>query len=261
MSAAGTARVMHAVSDGPHTKRKGGGGRDGYDAVVAALYRNPRMTRKTREIALLIAWLIARDPNRFNASVWTRAEAILGSRKHGRHTQSVAALLVADDVPRYEDETPTRESQTCEAPMIRRPGPCGQATWDYSYKADPETGLRTPVWFCRRHADFGRDLNLSLADAPEPVPNRGGLLPCYFPLKSGLAGWEANYRWAVHNEDPWRREAWQPPSHGVSAELWPTPVNAGQQGSPLSVPKLQLVAVDGELVDGHAPPTEGDQVT
>lgn len=254
---------MHPVTAAPQTKRKGGGGRDGYDAVVAELYRNPRMTRKTREIALLIAWLIARDTNRFNASVWTRAEAILGFRKYGRHTQSNAALLVADDVPRYEDDTTTPEwaDQTCAAPMVRRPGKCGQPARDNSYTADQETGWRTPVWFCRRHADFGRELNLALTDAPEPIPNRGGLLPCYFPLKSGLAGWEANYRWAVHNEDPWLREAWQPPSHGVSAELWPTPVDAGQEAALLSVPKLQLVAVDGELVDGQTPPIEGDRMT
>ncbi|GAA0554913.1 hypothetical protein GCM10010390_66300 [Streptomyces mordarskii] len=257
MTAAGAARAMHAVPANPRTKRKGGGGRDDYDAVVAKIYKDPRMTRETREIALLLAWLVCRDPNRFNASAWKRAEAILGFRKYGRHTQSVAALLVADDLPRYDPEE--SGEAICSAPMIRRGGTCGQPAQDHSYTADPETGWRTPVWFCRRHATYGRELNLALADAPEPIPNRGGLLPCYFRLKSGLRGWEQNYKWAAHTADPWLRTEWLPPRYGVAAEGWPHP--GRDEVAEVVKPKLQLVALDGELVDEQTPPTEGDQMT
>ena len=253
----GAARALQSVS-APRTKRKGGGGRDGYDAFVARLYSDPRMTRKTREIALLLAWLVSRDPNRFGAGAWKRAEAILGFRKYGRHTQSVAALLVADDLPRYEVDRSTPEwmDQTCAAPMIRRTGLCGQPACGNSYTADPETGWRTPVWYCRRHEGFGRNLDRVLRDAPEPIPNAGGLLPCYFRLKGGTDHWVQNYQWAAHNADPFRHEAWTPPSFGVVADLWPTP---GQDKSnDLPSPTLQLVAVEGELIGAKAA-TEGDR--
>lgn len=254
---------MHAVPmDRPRTKGKGGG-RDGYDAVVAAIYRDPRMPRKTREIALLMAWLIARDENRFNAGVWQRAEAILGSEKYGSRTQSVTALLLADDLPRYEVDRTTPEwlDQTCAAPMVRRAGVCGQRACDNSYAADPETGWHTPIWYCRRHEGFGRDCNLALKDAPEPIPNRGGLLPGYFRRKDGrIDAWVQDYRWAYHQANPFAYEVWEPPSHGVDARLWRTPGGNDEPALP-AVPQLQLVAVDGELVDGETPPIEGDQMT
>lgn len=244
---------VHQAPPGPKRKRKGGGGGgDGYDAFVEQLYRDPGMGRKTREIALMLAWLIARDPNRLNAGVWPRAEAILGFTKHGRHTQSVAALLVADDLPRYEiDRTgPEWLDQTCAAPMIRRDGLCGQPAVDNSYTVDPVTGWRTPVWFCRRHASFGRDCNIVLAAAatPEPIPNRGGLLPCYFSRKGGADSWVQNYKWAAHTADPWLREEWMPPVYGVRADDWPIP--GKEPVAPRA--RLRLAALDGELLGGGA---------
>ena len=86
MTARGAVRALHTVPP-PRTKGKGGGGSDGYDATVERIYRDPRMGRPTRELALLLAWLICRDPNRFSAGAWHRAEAILGTKKYGRHTQ------------------------------------------------------------------------------------------------------------------------------------------------------------------------------
>ena len=260
MTAPGAARALRSLPS-QRTKGKGGGGGDGYDAVVESMYADPRMTRKTREIALLMAWLLCRDPNRFNVGVWKRAEAILGFEKYGRFTRSVAALLVADDLPRYEDDRtiPEWHDQTCKAPMIRRAGLCGQPAHGNSYSADPETGWRTPVWYCRRHEGFGRDCDRMLAEAPEPIPNRGGVLPCYFRRKGGVSSWVQDYRWAAHTADPWLRTPWEPPSHGMVADLWPRP---GQDAALLSeTPKLQLVAVGGELVDGQTPPIEGDRVT
>lgn len=261
MTSPGAVRTLHTVPAPPRTKGKGGGSRDGYDAAVERIYRDDRMGRPTREIALLLAWLVCRDPNRFNAGAWHRAEAILGTKKYGRHTQSVAGLLLADDLPRYEVDRSTPEwlDQTCSAPMIRRSGVCGQQARDNSYTADPVTGWRTPVWFCRRHEDFGRAADRALEQAPEPVPNRGGLLPGYFRLKGGMASWEQNYRWAAHQADPFRYEAWQPPSHGMNADLWPAPGREPQTAD--AAPKLQLVVLDGELVDTQTPPSEGERVT
>lgn len=260
MTSPGAVRALHTVPS-PRTKGKGGGGHDGYDEVIERIYRDPRMTRPARELALLLAWLICRDPNRFSAGAWHRAEALLGTKKYGRHTQSVAGLLLADDLPRYEVDRGTPEwlDQTCMAPMTRRAGVCGQQARDNSYTADPVTGWRTPLWYCRRHEAFGQAADRALAQAPEPIPNRGGLLPGYFRLKSGLNGWEQNYRWAAHQSDPFLHEAWKAPSYGVDADLWPRPGEDAPQMS--ETPKLQLVAVAGELVDEQTPPIEGDQVT
>jgi hypothetical protein len=259
----GAARAIHAVPRGPRTKGKGPGGRgrDKYDAVVAEMYRDPRMPRKTREIGLLMAWLICRDPNPFGAGVWKRAEAILGFEKYGRFNRSVAALLLADDLPRYEVDRTTPEwfEQTCAAPMIRRTGVCGQPARDHSYTADSETGWLTPVWYCRRHEGFGKDCGRILDQAPEPIPNRGGLLTRYFLRKNGVDGWVQDYRWAAHTDDPWRHTEWTPPSYGVVADRWPTP--GAEVSERPQVPMLQLVAVEGELVDGQTSPIEGDRVT
>lgn len=239
----------------PQGKRKGGGGgSDGYDRVVERIYRDDRMGRKTREIALLLAWLVARDPNRFGAGAWHRAEAILGTRQYGRHTQSVAALLVADDLPRYDIDrrTPAWHDQTCAAPMIRRSGLCGQEARDHSYSVDPETGWRTPIWYCRRHEAFGRQVDRGLVASPEPIPNRGGILPTYFRLADGPDGWVKNYRWAAHQADPFRTTVWEPPSHGIVAADWPRAGEAPPalvDGDPV---RLHLAALDGELLGPSA---------
>lgn len=242
---------------GPKRKRKGGsGGGDGYDRFVERIYRDARMGRKTREIALLLAWLVSRDPNRFGAGAWHRAEAILGTRQYGRHTQSVAALLVADDLPRYEidRQTPAWTDQRCAAPMIRRAGLCGQEARDHSYTADPKTGWLTPMWYCRRHEAFGRQLDGRLTSAPEPIPNHGGLLPTYFRLADGVDGWVKNYRWAAHQADPFRTTVWEPPRHGIVAADWPRP---GEKPlvEEVDPPPLHLAAVDGEALP--APTTGG----
>lgn len=55
-------------------------------------------------------------------------------------------------------------------------------------------------------------------EPPEPVPNRGGLLPRYF-----AADWATIY--ARHCERSWtaRMLGWEPPYHGCDADEWPVP--------------------------------------
>ncbi|MFI8828910.1 hypothetical protein [Streptomyces sp. NPDC053431] len=62
--------------------------------------------------------------------------------------------------------------------------------------------------------------------APDPITNRGGLLPCYFDSDRVRL-----YRWAYS----W--DAWEPPSYGYGADDWPVP---GQDLLPQRV-RLRLV--------------------
>jgi hypothetical protein len=73
------------------------------------------------------------------------------------------------------------------------------------------------------------------AAAPEPIPNAGGLLPCYFE-----ADWVRLY--GQHQE--W--DQWVPPVYGVCADDWPIP---GKEPVPQRA-RLRLVIGSGDLDDG-----------
>lgn len=229
-------------------KRKGGGGSgDGYDAIVARIYQDPRMTPEARELILLIAWLAARDPNRFDADgniiSWRkRASAILD--KDSPSGRSRLADLLYADRPRYEDKRDSAEQRTCSAPMIRRAGLCGQHGTDHDYTVDQDTGWRTAVWYCRRHEAWGRGLRVQrLSDpGPEPIPNAGGLTTSYLLADGQEQAWGRLYKEAA----VWHYDRrWEPPkTYGVVADNWPTP---GADPLPTRA-RLRLV-IGGGLAD------------
>ncbi|MGW7688796.1 hypothetical protein ACWGMA_07870 [Streptomyces asiaticus] len=234
----------------PMGKRGGGRGGDGYDALVSRVYNDPRQTMQSRELVLMLAWLIKRDPNRYDddgnyIDTWTRAGQILGRYKLGRREKPHLADLIDADRPRYEPDMRADiwQHRVCTAPMIRRAGECGQHSVDHSFKVDPVTGWKTPVPYCRRHADWGRkhDAALRAMELPEPIPNAGGLMPSYLSLKTGAEGWHRIYQWASE----WTYSRWAPPvKYGVRADDWPTP---GKEKEPEPV-RLRLVASDGSLI-------------
>ncbi|MFJ4473275.1 hypothetical protein ACIP2X_38075 [Streptomyces sp. NPDC089424] len=92
----------------------------------------------------------------------------------------------------------------------------------------PGTGWYKWHWFCDRHrADAQRvteQVKAQNAAAPDPIPNQGGLLPCYFD-----ADWVGLYKHYVS----W----WEPPVYGVRADDWPIP---GKQPVPQRA-RLSLV--------------------
>lgn len=94
-------------------------------------------------------------------------------------------------------------------------GVCGASSHHKVIEKDPRTGWLTAHWFCKRHkahADrVAEQVRAQNEAAPEPVPNRGGLLPCYFK-----ADWEKVYRHYVG-------EFWEAPKYGLCADDWPTP--------------------------------------
>lgn len=114
-------------------------------------------------------------------------------------------------------------------------GVCGAASTHRVLEKDPRTGWITAHWFCKRHkghADrVAEQVRAQNEAAPEPVPNRGGLLPCYFK-----ADWEKVYRGHAG-------KYWTPPKYGLCADDWPTP---GQMAP--SRGRLRMV-IDGDEID------------
>jgi hypothetical protein len=240
----------HQPGPGPQRKRKGGGnGGDGYDELVARVYADDRHTSESRELILCLAWLICRDPaDRFDdperSNIYERANRILGfdATKSPR-----LARLIREDIPRYEpDMKHSAWDARCNAPMIRRAGECGQAPRGNTFRVDPNTGWRTPIWFCNRHRAFGESAAEALRamPKPEPIPNTGGLLPSYLELRTGEAGWTRLYLWAAK----WGHYRWEPPTrYGLCADDWPRPDR--QPTTPAAQPaRLRLAALDGKLV-------------
>lgn len=231
----------------PKRKRKGGGGGDGYDKLVARVYRDKRMTPEARELILLLAWLQVRDPDRFDADGnligWRkRAVATLGEYGTGRRRESRLADLLYSDRPRYEDDhrSDAWQHRICAAPMIRRDGACGQHAIDHDYEVDQETGWRTPRWYCRRHETWGRQLaaHRHANPGPEPIPNAGGIVPSYLMTDGQEQAWARLYKEAAE----WKYDhRWEPPkAYSVCADAWPTP---GEEPVPVKA-RLRLVLGD-----------------
>ncbi|GAA3590838.1 hypothetical protein [Streptomyces osmaniensis] len=234
------------------TKGKGGGPGDRYDELLRRVYQDERQTSESRDLILLMAWLIHRDPDRHDTEIgfWERAGKILGRRKFVGREKPILADLVAADRPRYEIDhsADVWQYRTCSAPMIRRDGQCGQHATAHADQVDTN-GWRWPVWYCRRHADWGRKQDLAyreaLKSAPAPIPNRGGLLPSYFTLKSGDEGWVNIYEWACK----WTHNTyWKTPEpYGLRADDWPRP-EAEEEAETWEPPVLRLVVTNGEMV-------------
>ncbi|MCA1222446.1 hypothetical protein [Streptomyces sp. 8L] len=251
----GAALHLAHVHQAPVQKRKrkgGGSGGDGYDALIARVYQDDRMTPEARELILLLAWLSARDPNRYdedgNIISWRkRADGVLGGYGHGRRKESRLADLLYADRPRYEDVRDPYEKRACAAPMIRRQGPCGQRGIDHDYTVDQETGWRTALWYCRRHEAWGRALRQQrlAAPGPEPIPNAGGLVTSYLMSEGQEAAWARLYGEAA----VWKYDrSWQPPkAYSIRADDWPTP---GKDPIPTKA-RLRLILGGAEL-DGDA---------
>lgn len=92
-------------------------------------------------------------------------------------------------------------------------GVCGAQSHHRVLEKDPRTGWVTAHWFCKRHKDHAdrvtEQVRAQNEQAPEPIPNTGGLLPVYFK-----ADWDKVYR---HFQP-----RWEPPKYGICANDWPT---------------------------------------
>ncbi|TQS30030.1 hypothetical protein [Microbispora sp. KK1-11] len=140
--------------------------------------------------------------------------------------------LIRSDLPRYEPDTMYRDGG-CVAVLPRAKRRCGKGTvWAFSV-TNPVDGTWELVGYCSRHREEGRAAEAAerrrkqAGGIPTPLPNRGGLLPCYLPWD-----WSKNYAKADSN--------WEPPAVGIRADDWPvlTKVEAAHP----TPPKLTVVS-------------------
>lgn len=97
---------------------------------------------------------------------------------------------------------------------------CGASATITVTERDLVTGWARDRHFCRRHADHAQrvsDQIKAAGEPPAPIPNTGGLLPCYYK-----ADWEKVYSYAS--------EHWKPPTYGVCADDWPTAEERREHG-------------------------------
>ena len=200
-----------------------------YDDLCARIYADIRMPPGTRELALTLAWTALRDPaRRFSTANTARAGRILGRDDRGYRLKA----LFSEDVPQYEK--PHAWGGLCDGPRLRpyvRRGygysdeeaerrtaggtRCGESAREKEYEYDMTTGqVARTWWFCSRHKADQQRVRQQLAQRgtpPPAIPNRGGLIACYFDQDAAAE----LYKWAC----PW----WTPPYHGICADDWPTP--------------------------------------
>ncbi|SET51097.1 hypothetical protein [Nonomuraea wenchangensis] len=120
--------------------------------------------------------------------------------------------LIRSDLPRYEPD-PEPYDAGCVAELPRAKRLCGRSPMVGFQVTNPVDGTWQMARFCSRHrqeADAANAAEKRRRDAglPVPLPNRGGLLPCYLPWD-----WEKNYRKADGS--------WAPPKVGIRADDWP----------------------------------------
>ncbi len=246
--------LAHAEPPGPpdrnRTKGKGGGGGETFADFAGQVYNDERATPLAREMLLAFGYatMVAHSEDDHDVhAVWNTARRAMGTTRTGREWRLDQAI--SEDVPRYSSGK-DRSHRACVAPRLRphpdgpddfrnKRGICGTiADWEHhAVEKQAGTGWYKYHWYCGRHLDHlarvREQLRESNALAPEPIPNRGGLLPVYFE-----SDWVTAYRHRLGVPD------WQPPVYGISADGWPLP---GVKRVPPRA-RLRLAAVDGTLL-------------
>jgi hypothetical protein len=132
--------------------------------------------------------------------------------------------------------------------MVRRDGLCEQNGTRSFHVTNPNDGTWRLVSFCTRHSDVASKVAMAERDRkakgglPEPLPNQGGLLPCYI-----------RWDWAKHYKRA--QSSWEPPKVGICADDWPVMAKVVQASS-VPPPSLRVVFGGREL--DAAPIPSGD---
>ncbi|MFJ4966014.1 hypothetical protein ACIP6P_26815 [Streptomyces sp. NPDC088729] len=246
--------LAHASQPAPgerhRTKGEGSGGGETFADFARQVYADERATPVAREMLLAFgfATMVAHsEEERDVRAVWSTVRKAMGTTRTGWRWRLDEAIVA--DAPRYA-HSKYESHRVCVAPRLRphpdgpddfrnKLGICGTlADWEhYALEKQAGTGWYKFRWFCKRHLDHLARVREQLrepnASAPEPVPNRGGLLPVYFE-----SDWLDTYRRRLDSP------TWEPPVYGISADDWPTP---GVERVPPRA-KLRLAALDGNLL-------------
>jgi len=170
---------------------------------------------------------------------WQQVRGSAGWREDERGSFYLRSAI-GEDAPRFEPPPGPKSRDgygaACEAPMVRRDGPCGVRGSYQARITDPATGRwRIGAW-CGRHRDAydqawtAEQLRRKAGTFPEPAPNTGGLLALYHPSRA----WPDLYAWA--------RAGWEPPALGLNPNDWPV-LDKVHRFEP---PKLEVLDGAGE---------------
>ena len=251
----------------------GGGGKD-FANLAQQIYQDQRADAKSRQLLLALAYVTTMQPESATGKeFWRKVRAALGRDDRHRYTD-VLQDLIEHDRPKYVSPEyrpggydPSR--RVCVGPRVRpykeRPyraeqmslparvaqaereaedfrntdNVCGAPGKNRVLEKQPGTGWYVWHWFCQRHSDHAvrvkEQVKAQNEAAPEPIPNEGGLMPCYFD-----ADWARLYR-------HYHRDDWEPPVYGVSADNWPIP---GKEPVPQRA-RLRLVIGAGDVEGGE----------
>jgi hypothetical protein len=183
--------------------------------------------RQTREF--INAWLVTRFAISDHEEAFRETLRRIGADKpYGWHR------ILSEDAPRFDG---LRGRKHWRCPVLKTRGPnegraCGKYPALQMRVTDPATGEWEMQGWCRQHEAHARIMQArekALVDVPEPVPNTGGLLPCYIPATN----WPDLYMAA--------RSWWKPPFVGIVADDWPVLAKAIE--APRT--KVRLTAVEG----------------
>lgn len=238
-------------------KRTGGGNGSEFAKYAHRIYQDKRADTRSRELLLAVAYAVTMAPIDEDVEEWSSVwRAICSAIGSAVTDWDGLRSRIREDIPRYEP--PGRRWGTdpldrrCSGPRVRfhPDGPddfrnklkiCGARAHDKVVEKDPVTGWHTNRWFCERHGDQFRRVQEQVKEqneqAPESIPNRGGLMPCYFE-----SDWVELYRWSLHGSSTWK-----PPSYGVCADDWPIP---GKEPVPQRA-RLRLILGTGDLNEGE----------
>lgn len=147
--------------------------------------------------------------------------------------------LVRSDLPRYEPPRKGWDESGCGVMLPRAKRRCGRGMANGFNVTNPVDGTWELAVFCGRHRVEARAALVAErrrieAGLPKPLPNAGGLLPCYLSWD-----WEKNYATAS--------SSWKPPSAGIRADDWP--VLARVEAANPVPPKLRVL-LGGVEIDG-----------
>ncbi|WP_141747567.1 hypothetical protein [Streptomyces nanshensis] len=231
-------------------KRTGGGDGGTFAELARQIYQDERADAQARVLLLATAYAVTMAPLDDETTVWRAISDALTLRGWNQ-----LRAVIRTDIPRYErpDRRTDPLDRLCSGPRIRPhlDGPddfrnklrvCGTVAERKVVVKDPRTGWHTNRWFCSRHQDEADRVRQQVREqneyAPEPIPNRGGLMPVYFDCD-----WVELYRWSVRprpEASAWggQLSEWTPPTYGVCADAWPIP---GKDPVPTR-PRLRLLA-------------------
>lgn len=202
-----------------------------YRRRITAMLDDPECTGDLLSLGIALLDFAVTRTTREEKKFEFYTEKVWGNRRSRLGAQEV----LRRDIRRYDalkDAEATGTARTCQAPMIRRQGPCGQSATLRVMLTDSVTGRKSWIAACRRHEDWFRDRTITnraaVADAEgaqRPAANAGGVLARHIPEIDWQAVWVGL--------DP----NWTPPPE---AEPEDVPV----------VPKLRLVIGGADTING-----------